>query len=272
MTRYAELAAASDRNAWEGSARLLCDLPAARHLDLGHVRALDTRSPLGLFNPAFVFGEVRDPAGTASTLLDFYAASPGPGRIRISGRLQSGEALAEALQRAGCAERAGRLPAMLLAVEDLAEGPEPAQHGLAFVEATEAATCAAWVETLIAGFGWEAEAGAVRAAHAALPATVAAGRARAYLATLEGVPAACCQVVESDGIAGIFALGTIPAVRRRGIASALLRHVIDAAASGGTRWASLRAMPDSEPIYHRLGFVWTHDLRELLTPARSGAA
>jgi GNAT superfamily N-acetyltransferase len=48
--------------------------------------------------------------------------------------------------------------------------------------------------------------------------------------------------------------------RRRGLASALLRTVLDAARTSGARTATLQASPDGLPVYERLGFRRTATL------------
>jgi GNAT superfamily N-acetyltransferase len=48
--------------------------------------------------------------------------------------------------------------------------------------------------------------------------------------------------------------------RRRGLASGLLRSVLDAARAGGARTATLQASPDGLPVYERLGFRRTATL------------
>jgi ribosomal protein S18 acetylase RimI-like enzyme len=56
--------------------------------------------------------------------------------------------------------------------------------------------------------------------------------------------------------------------RRRGLASGLLRTVLDAARAGGARTATLQASPDGLPVYERLGFRRTATLHaHLRSPA-----
>ncbi len=54
---------------------------------------------------------------------------------------------------------------------------------------------------------------------------------------------------------GVFALGTVPAWRRRGIAAALTGHILADAASCGARTASLQSTPMGRPLYASLGFA-----------------
>ncbi len=54
---------------------------------------------------------------------------------------------------------------------------------------------------------------------------------------------------------GVFAVGTVPAWRRRGIGAALTGHILADAATGGARTASLQSTPMGRSLYESLGFV-----------------
>lgn len=53
---------------------------------------------------------------------------------------------------------------------------------------------------------------------------------------------------------GIYAVGTQPAHRRRGLASALVEHILAQARDSGIRSASLQSTPMGSSVYERLGF------------------
>lgn len=52
-----------------------------------------------------------------------------------------------------------------------------------------------------------------------------------------------------------------PAWRRRGVAEALMRAILDALAARGIRRIVLHASPDGRRLYERLGFVPTNEMR-----------
>jgi GNAT superfamily N-acetyltransferase len=54
---------------------------------------------------------------------------------------------------------------------------------------------------------------------------------------------------------GLYAVGTIPALRRRGLAAALVRHVLSDAYRRGARTASLQSTPMGVSLYRSLGFT-----------------
>lgn len=58
-----------------------------------------------------------------------------------------------------------------------------------------------------------------------------------------------------DTDCGVYAVGTVPASRRRGRARALMQHVLADASDRGARTATLQSTPMGEPLYRSLGFI-----------------
>ena len=54
---------------------------------------------------------------------------------------------------------------------------------------------------------------------------------------------------------GVYGVGTVPGMRRRGFARRLLGHALDHAAHFGARSASLQSTSMGQPLYESLGFV-----------------
>jgi ribosomal protein S18 acetylase RimI-like enzyme len=54
---------------------------------------------------------------------------------------------------------------------------------------------------------------------------------------------------------GIYAVGTLPAFRRRGFARTLMEHVLGSARRRGARTASLQSTRMGQPLYESLGFT-----------------
>jgi len=118
------------------------------------------------------------------------------------------------------------------------------------------------------GPGLRAHDGVVRASIAA--ATRAAGDEAVPVSDLgepERVPGLTAWVMVRDGVAvagawsfvhgsdcGIYAVGTMPGWRRRGLARALTAHVLGEAQRRGARTATLQSTRMGQPLYESLGF------------------
>jgi GNAT superfamily N-acetyltransferase len=102
----------------------------------------------------------------------------------------------------------------------------------------------------------------------------------AELGSPEAVPGLAAWALLRDGAAvagawsfrhgadcGIYTVGTAPAWRRRGLATALLRHVLAVAEQDGARTATLQSTPMARGLYAALGFLpvgryeeWVHTI------------
>ena len=94
---------------------------------------------------------------------------------------------------------------------------------------------------------------------------------RFYLGAVEGVPAAVTLCLIASGVAGIYAVATLPAFRRRGLSRALLARAIADARLRRIETVALQtyAGSDAERLYRALGFVPEFDsvIYERATPA-----
>ena len=83
-------------------------------------------------------------------------------------------------------------------------------------------------------------------------------RTRALLAYADGVPVAAGTVVLEDGLAGVFSMATAPAVRRRGVATALLGRLLAWAWERNAAHAYLQVDAQNAPalaVYRKFGFA-----------------
>ncbi len=108
-----------------------------------------------------------------------------------------------------------------------------------------------WVSILVRSFELPASSGFTTS----LCRRFGQGTAVSYLAEWDGEPAGCAQLFQEAGVAGIYAVGTLPAFRRRGIASALVGHLVrEAMAHGDCVCLQVIAGSPAERLYSRLGF------------------
>jgi GNAT superfamily N-acetyltransferase len=77
---------------------------------------------------------------------------------------------------------------------------------------------------------------------------------RFYQARHGGRLVASGQSLVHEGVAGVYAMWTAEPHRSRGLASELLRHICDAAASAGATHATLQAADPGGGLYARAGF------------------
>ncbi len=75
-----------------------------------------------------------------------------------------------------------------------------------------------------------------------------------YLGTFGGKPATSASIVFAGGIAGIYDVSTVPALRRRGLASAITLAQMHVAKARGCTHAYLRSSREGLPVYQGLGF------------------
>lgn len=157
-------------------------------------------------------------------------------------------------------------PAM---VGDLAGMPEPELGRDVSVQVvTDHAGLEAWSEAFSASYELPTYLG-----QSWVDASLDAGPARSpwqlYLATIGGEPLGTSLLYCGAGVAGLFAVGTVPAARGRGLGAALTLVPMRDARRRGYHHGVLFASPMGQPIYERLGFRDTgRRIRRYLRVAR----
>jgi ribosomal protein S18 acetylase RimI-like enzyme len=75
-----------------------------------------------------------------------------------------------------------------------------------------------------------------------------------YLGTLDGAAVATTSVFAGAGAAGIYLVATVPALRRRGIATALVFEALRRARNAGYTIGTLQTSSEGMGLYRALGF------------------
>lgn len=84
------------------------------------------------------------------------------------------------------------------------------------------------------------------------------GPLRMWIGYLDGVAVTSAATVDSDGVLGIYSVGTRPAYRCRGYAEAIMRHAVgEARAQGADGPLLLQSSPSGMSLYRNLGFKRT---------------
>ena len=78
---------------------------------------------------------------------------------------------------------------------------------------------------------------------------------RHWIARLDGEPAGLGLSFVAGDVIGLYAIGTLPSARRRGVGTALTLVPMLEARDEGVEVAVLHSTPDGEKLYPRLGFV-----------------
>ena len=155
------------------------------------------------------------------------------------------------LERRGL-KAAGEVPAMALDLHALDDRPPDVASFS--VELVGGETQALWARTAAIGTGLPDPAVAeLSRVEASL--TDAAYRAQLrYIGYLDGRPVACAALVLEAGVAGVYAIATVPDARHRGIGRYLTQLPLLEARNRGYKVAVLQASPMGYPIYDKLGF------------------
>lgn len=156
----------------------------------------------------------------------------------------------------------GRPPGMALDLAGLPTTPA-IPPGATISEVRDDEDLQIWMRTLITGYELPmALYDPLIAIESDLLAHHAAPNRRYYLARDGETPVAASVVVTSHGVAGIFAVATLPESRGRGIGGAITAVPLHAARDAGYRVGVLQASERGYPVYRRLGFrdVCTLDL------------
>lgn len=160
--------------------------------------------------------------------------------------------LGQMLEQNGLAP-AGDVPAMAIDLESL-PGAAETIDGFSIRKVENAAQRRLWAQIAATGTGFSAEA---TAALAALETRIADAQYEAqirYLGFLNEVPVATSALVLEHGVAGVYAVATLPDARRKGIGSAMTTVPLVDARALGYRVGILQSSSAGHSIYKKLGF------------------
>ena len=149
--------------------------------------------------------------------------------------------------------RGSDTPAMAADLLVVKEG-RPPPTDLVIERVRDAETLATWARTAWTGTGFPDESReSFVELEAGIGITTDASRLR-YLGYHEGVPVATSAMVLRDGVAGIYAVATLPEARRQGLGTALTLAPLHDARDMGYRVGTLQASSMGYSVYRRLGF------------------
>lgn len=88
----------------------------------------------------------------------------------------------------------------------------------------------------------------------------------AYLALVEGQPAATALLFRTGDIIGVHQVGVSRAFRGRGVARALMHLLLRHSREGGAAWATLQASEEGEPLYRSMNFDAQFGISNFVSP------
>jgi len=236
-----ELVAAANQS-FVGSYRTLVGhSPGGEALDVDGVFAFKTGLPLGLFNGCvIVYPATADQVHAA---LDWLDARGVPHRVWIIDSLVPD--LGQVLLSHGYHVEDRPYPGM--ALHPISARPAPVAG--VTVEAIAGSDLERFLRVSIAG-------GIPAAAADALfsPSFAADPDVKLFVGSLDGQPVGTAVAIRTGDVSGVYAVGTLPAARRRGVGSALTWAAVAAGQAWGSDTIVLQASEMGFPIYAAMGF------------------
>lgn len=132
--------------------------------------------------------------------------------------------------------------------------PSEAPPGLTVHTVRSRQSAASWSRAFAAAFGLT---GRVRRAWLAVDTALGFEHTlpwQRYLGLVDGTEVATAALFLGAGVAGIYAVGTVPSARGRGIAGALVTRALQDAQALGYQVGILHSTASGERLYRRLGF------------------
>jgi ribosomal protein S18 acetylase RimI-like enzyme len=126
---------------------------------------------------------------------------------------------------------------------------------LEILEANDSKDLNIWAKVAIASYNLDDEVHWAYGRHLITPRNTQSFRCHYFLGLLGNKPVATAALFEGKEAAGIYWVGTLPEARKRGIASAMTRHVLLKAKTYEYEIAVLNASVQGHSIYQRIGFT-----------------
>jgi GNAT superfamily N-acetyltransferase len=212
-------------------------------------------------NAAFRAEDGADPEGLIASAREFF----NPRGRGFSLWVRDGEPadtdLVEAARAAGL-QMVYAMPEMVLSSRPQA-APPPAGVELRRVsEPQQAADYWAVAASSYASLGFPPEVFAGNSDHEGM----LADNLAAFVAHLDDEPVGIALTIVSDGVAGIYWVGSVERARGMGIGQAVTAAAVEAGFALGAGVASLQASHMGKPVYERMGFETVYDYQLWMAP------
>ena len=213
-------------------------------------------------NAAFRADDNLDPGELIGRARDFFGSRGRGFALWARGGAPEDDDLIAAAGEAGL-EQVYAMPEMVL--ERRAE-ERPLPEGTELVRVTAPDDAAGFWRVATASYaelGFPAEIFAAYRDHSGF----GADNVAAFLARLDGQPAAIAMTIVSHGVAGIYWVGNVKEARGLGLGWALTAAAVNAGLDLDAGTVSLQASPMGEGMYRRMGFETIYEYRLFAAPA-----
>jgi GNAT superfamily N-acetyltransferase len=214
-----------------------------RVLEARDLVACNSSAPLPDFNQAALKRPDHKLERSLERLTEHYRAPAVPFRVHV---LQRAAGLVDALVERGFVPGPD-LPCMVFEAPHC-EGP--VVPGLELRTVRDAAGLEAFARVAFESFGYPTQ----LAPHVFTPDLLATPHFTMFVGYLDGAAVCCSAILVTGRIAGIYWVGTVGAVRARGLGAAVTAHAVQQARAQGSGPVCLQASPMGAPVYRRLGF------------------
>jgi GNAT superfamily N-acetyltransferase len=162
---------------------------------------------------------------------------------------------------------AGTVPGMAVDLARL-DSQLPLPRGLTIQVVKDSATLDVWAEIAAVGTGFTPPVAAMMRTLEQDVGLRPANALRRYVGYLDGTAVAVSGLVQHSGVAGIFAVATLPEARGQGIGAAMTRIPLRHALDNGYKVGTLQASEMGYPVYRRLGFETVCGIELYLLPRK----
>lgn len=200
--------------------------------------------PIRSFNNVFLTRPLPKPSAHLSETITHCQRRGLPFRLRV---LEPLDGLTEAIVTAAGFERAGGIPCLVLSPLRTRANDS---RSLVIQRVIDDDTLRGHTAVVADAFAWPPS----LLARVFTRRLIADPGWTGYVGYLDGRPVATAQLIVTDGVAGIYYVGTLEAHRRGGFGEAMSRQALNEGAAAGCDMASLQASPLGRAIYERMGF------------------
>lgn len=203
-----------------------------------------TGLPASHFNALIVTVPHRDPDGLLATARALFAERGVPWCLRARGRAAAG--------LEGPARHAGMvLDALETAMVLHPLGPAPPPRDDLVIRRTQDDLSAQrHVEVVAAAFG-----APVSMMASLLPTSLLTDSGfQPFVGDFRGAPVTASALVTTQVVAGVYNVGTLPALQRRGLGTAMTWHALEVGRQTGCTVGALQATVGGRAVYERMGF------------------